>query len=220
MAFFLFYSLCRGKARKNPAAREGFSSPARSDGKKESSVNHFQQLENAVLLWFQSVRTDALTAVLVPYTNLGDHGALWIGIAGLLLCFRRTRRAGACALCSLGVCFLVTNVWLKPLLARARPYTVLPGLLPIGKPLRDASFPSGHTTAAFACATACRRSLRSRFLRGLLLCMAVLMALSRLYVGVHYPSDVLAGALVGTLGSSTVCRLLRPGREAQALRGG
>lgn len=70
------------------------------------------------------------------------------------------------------------------------------------------SFPSGHTSAALAAATACWGTLPSKW-RGIILALAVLMGLSRLYVGVHYPSDVLAGALVGMFCGGLGCLAVR-----------
>lgn len=167
--------------------------------------------EEAVLLFLQeSVRSDWLSALLVPFTNLGEHGILWISLSLLMLCFRRTRKAGVLGLLALGVCFVLNNLWLKNWFDRPRPYTQILSLLPLGIEPGDASFPSGHTNAAFASAVTYWNTLDIRWLRWLLLGMAVVMAFSRLYVGVHYPTDVLGGALVGTVGSLLVCRLLGP----------
>ena len=93
---------------------------------------------------------------------------------------------------------LVTNITIKPLVERARPWLVWP-IVPLVTENDPNSFPSGHTCAAFAAAMAWVRALPRRGDRVIVVVLAVLMGLSRLYVGVHYPSDVLAGALIGSL---------------------
>lgn len=166
------------------------------------------QAEASVLLWLQGVRSDWLTAIMKFISWVGEYGLLWIGISLVLLCFRRTRKAGVLGLLSLGVCFLVNNVCLKNLVDRPRPYTQIADLLPLGVIPTDASFPSGHTNASFATAVAYWHILDIRWLRWALLGVAVLMGFSRLYLGVHYPTDVLGGVLVGSVGSTLVCKLL------------
>lgn len=179
---------------------------------------YLSRAEEAILLYLQEMRSDWLSAILVPFTNLGEHGLLWIGISLLFLCFRRTRKAGVLGLLSLWVCFLINNLWLKSWIGRPRPYTEITGLIPLGLAPRDASFPSGHTNAAFASAVAWWNTLDIRWLRWVLLGMAAVMAFSRLYVGVHYPTDVLGGIVVGTVGSILVCRLLGPAYDRLAER--
>ena len=86
---------------------------------------------------------------------------------------------------------------LKHLIARSRPYDCILGLIPLITPPTDYSFPSGHTAASFAVGALLFRKLPKRY--GIpALVLAALIGFSRLYLGVHYPSDVLAGALLGT----------------------
>ena len=127
-------------------------------------------------------------------TALGDHGAVWIALGGALLLFRRTRLTGAAILLALTLVALVGNMGLKPLFDRLRPcdimgFTLLPACPP------DPSFPSGHTAASFASA-AVLWLRRSAFFRPALV-LAALIAFSRLYLFVHFPTDVMAGILLG-----------------------
>lgn len=92
----------------------------------------------------------------------------------------------------------VNNLFLKQIVARTRPYDAIPDLVPLVAKLTDFSFPSGHSAAAFSAAGVFVRTLPKRFGIPLLL-FAVVIALSRLYVGVHYPSDVLCGIISGIL---------------------
>ncbi len=174
-----------------------------------------QSMDEGVLLFLQEmVRCPVLNWLMVPITILGNAGVVWIALSLLMLCFRHTRRAGVLALCSLLLCFLCNNVILKNLVARPRPYTIAEGLIPIIAPPSDASFPSGHACASFAAACSWRRGLKerkgSRWIYRAGLALAVLIALSRLYVGVHYPTDVIVGSLIGGFGSLLVWKLLSP----------
>lgn len=159
-------------------------------------------VDGGILLWIQAfVRQDWLSPVVEVFTHLGDHGMLWIALCLGLLLFPKTRRMGLAGALALCFSLLCTNLLLKPLVDRPRPWLMVEGLLPLVNEPDPRSFPSGHTSAAFAAATAFAWSMPKEWKTWTwaVLAPAVLMGLSRLYVGVHYPSDVLAGALVGAL---------------------
>ena len=167
------------------------------------------QWDGGILLWIQeTLRTDWLTPVMKAVTFLGDSGWFWIVLALALCCFRPTRRAGVAAAIALLLSLLVNNICLKPLIDRIRPYELVEGLICRVSPPGDASFPSGHAGASFAAAAAMFPYLRRRW--GVcLLVLAGLIALSRLYVGVHFPTDVAAGVLIGLLLGFIASRLAR-----------
>lgn len=143
------------------------------------------------------LRCDVLDLVMPVVTRLGDGGILWICSSLFLLVFPKTRRAGAAMAVSLGLEVLCCNVLLKPLVARPRPCDVnLTMQLLIPRP-DGFSFPSGHTGASFAAASSLFFG-KNRF-RIPALVMAALIGFSRLYLYVHYPTDVFAGALVGIM---------------------
>lgn len=159
-----------------------------------------QALDEQVLLWIQEcVRQGVLDPLVKLYTTLGNAGIVWIVVSVAMLCWKPTRRAGVTALCAMVLGLLCTNVVLKHLVSRPRPYTVVEGLIPLLTSGDPNSFPSGHTCAAFAAGVAWFGTAKKGGWRAAALIQAVLMGLSRLYVGVHYPSDVLAGAVIGTL---------------------
>lgn len=156
--------------------------------------------EGAVLLFLQDVaRRPWLDDFFTALTRLGDGGMIFLVLAVGLMCFPKTRRAGMAALAALAIGALCTNVVLKHLVARPRPWLDVAGLIPLVYEPDPNSFPSGHTCAAFAFAGAMAGTLPVAWGKALALCGAALMGFSRLYVGVHYPSDVLAGLLVGLL---------------------
>ena len=155
-------------------------------------------MEADILLWIQNnIRNDVLTPIFKFVTTLGNAGVIWIVLSVGLLIPKKTRRVGVLALVSLLFSALIDNVILKNVVARTRPYDVIEGLTSLVGAQKDYSFPSGHTGSAFAAAGVMFRGLPKKF--GIpILVFACLMGLSRLYVGVHYPSDVLGGALIGT----------------------
>lgn len=159
-----------------------------------------QSLDESALWWIaEHLRAPVLTAVLSFYTHLGDKGLLFIALALLLLLFRQSRKGGAAALVGMLLGLLVTNVTIKPLVARARPWVVMEGFTALVAEHDPNSFPSGHSCSAFAFAAALWVTLPWKWARVAALLSAVVMAFSRLYVGVHFPSDVLTGVLIGTL---------------------
>lgn len=166
-------------------------------------LTSIQALDGGILLWLQSVRHPLLDGLLTFYTQLGNAGIGWIVLSIVLLFFKRTRKSGVLSLCAMLFGLIGTNLILKNLVQRIRPYGVVEGLEHLVHITDPNSFPSGHTTAAFAAGVVWLRTLPARWARILALASAFLMAFSRLYVGVHYPTDVLAGAVIGT-----VCALL------------
>ncbi len=155
-----------------------------------------------ILDWIaETLRCPVLDAVMPAITHLADAGALWILLAAVLLCSPKHRRTGLTMALALLLGLLACNVLLKPLVQRMRPFDYQ--LLHFGRdiplliaPPADFSFPSGHTNASFAAATALL--LRNRKWGIPALILAALIGFSRLYLYVHYPTDVLTGAVLGS----------------------
>lgn len=162
-------------------------------------LNTLSSLDENILLFLQeSVRNPVLTPVLRLITTLGNGGAVWIALTVLLLLIPKTRYIGFMTTLSLIGTLLVNNILLKPLVNRTRPYEVIEGLTYLVQMPVDSSFPSGHSACSFAVACIMYRRLPKKYGVPALI-LAFLIALSRLYVGVHYPSDVLFGILSGVL---------------------
>lgn len=151
-----------------------------------------------LLLIQEYIRQPFLNDIMIFITKLGDKGIIWIIIGVILLFPRKTRRVALLSLVSLLCAHLLCNEVLKDYVARIRPYEVIEGLSILIGPQTDYSFPSGHAMCSFAAAIVYFRHQRRR-LGVPMLVLAILIAFSRLYVGVHYPSDVVIGALLGTI---------------------
>ncbi len=153
-----------------------------------------------ILYWIQDNLTCAFMDFIMPLITLfGEGGIFWIAIAVVLLIFPKTRKIGLGMGIALLIGVLVCNVTLKNVVGRIRPYDFIgmdPAELLISG-LGDKSFPSGHTIASFEAATVLLRNNKKMGIPAMIL--AVLIAFSRLYLFVHYPTDVITSVVLGTI---------------------
>lgn len=165
-----------------------------------------------ILDWLaENVANPFLDKVMPIITLLGDGGAFWIAVAVILMLIPKCRKIGFGMAASLLIGLLVCNLGMKPLFARIRPYDYQ--LEHFGKEIpllieaqHDFSFPSGHTIASFEAATAI--TVRNKKWGIAAFALAFLIAFSRLYLYVHYPTDVICsmilGSIIGILGCKVV----------------
>lgn len=159
------------------------------------------QFEASIILWIQENLRGPLDGLWVFITHLGDEGYLWIAMGILFLIFKKTRPIGFTMLVSLIINFVIVNLTLKGLVARPRPFVINEAIQPlITNVSAYRSFPSGHTSGSFSAMFAFYRWVPKKF--GIpALILAGLISISRWYVGVHYPTDVLGGLIIGYLSS-------------------
>ena len=159
-------------------------------------MNALNQFEIEILDFIQSVFKCPFFDFLMPIlTRFADSGIGWIVVALVLLCFKKTRKTGAAMAVALVLGLVVGNIILKNVFARIRPYNVNSAVQLLVEKLSDYSFPSGHTRCSFECATAIFLGNKKAGFAAFV--FAALIAFSRLYLYVHYPTDVLAGILLG-----------------------
>ena len=162
----------------------------------------------AVFEWIQSIQSHFLTAIMTTVTTLGDEGIIFIVLGLVLLCTKKYRKAGISILVALLVMLVLNNLVLKELIARPRPFNLDPETYDwwhevykypyfnIHQP-SSYSFPSGHTSSAFAAAIALLWHDRKLGIPTTI--FAAIMGFSRIYVEVHYCTDVIGGAIVGII---------------------
>lgn len=159
--------------------------------------------EAGIILWIQENIRGPIGNVFWQFiTHLGDDGLLWIAMGIVLLFFKKTRPIGFTVLISLLFDFLIINVALKGLVARPRPFVVNELIEPlVGGVSPYRSFPSGHSGGSFAAMFALHKWVPKKI--GVpALFLASLVAVSRLYVGVHYPTDIIGGCIIGFICSA------------------
>lgn len=157
-----------------------------------------RRMEIKILDWIQTLRTPILDQVMRFITSLGNAGIIWIALAIILLVIPKTRKTGSIVTASLVINIIVVNLILKNVFARVRPFDVNTAVqLLVSRPT-DYSFPSGHTSMAVTVVMALFLA-RSKKLAWPALVLAVLIAFSRMYLYVHYPTDILGGVVVGIL---------------------
>lgn len=146
---------------------------------------------------YENVHSAFLTMFFRIVTLLGEGGIFWIAVAVILLFFKKTRRSGICIGASLLIGVIVGNGIIKNVVARPRPYDAIEGIESVVSHLSDYSFPSGHSLCCFEAATALAMNRTKWAIPAYV--GAVLVAVSRLFLFVHYPTDVICGALLGVL---------------------
>lgn len=177
-----------------------------------------------ILEWIQENVANGFLDFLMPIiTIFGDAGIFWIACAAVMLIFPKTRKTGLAMGVALVMGLLVCNICLKPMVARMRPLVyevenlgnsaadlLHSGQLLVGKP-SDFSFPSGHTIASFEAAGVLMLNNKKLGIPALVL--AILIAFSRMYLFVHYPTDVLASVVLGTLFAILANYLVKKGAD-------
>ena len=151
-----------------------------------------------LLHWFQSIHNPVLDFIVPKITFLGNAGWFWILIIFLLLILPYNRKMGVQAFISLLITFIICNLILKPSVMRCRPCWLEPEVQLLTKLPHDYSFPSGHSNASFSVATAILTRNKKLGIPAIIL--ATCIAISRLYVFVHWPTDVIAGTIIGICG--------------------
>ena len=168
-------------------------------------------IDHVILLWIENhLRFAWMTPFWKLVTLLGNGGIFWILVCLVMLCMKKTRKAGIVMVIALIVNALLVNVCIKNVVARVRPYDAFDDIIRLIEAQKDYSFPSGHTSASFACAFGMYLGLRKEMKKYSIpfFVIATLVGFSRLYLAVHYPCDVLGGVVIGILSAFVALFLL------------
>ena len=155
-------------------------------------------MELKILDWLQTIRTPIGDALMCFITSLGNVGAIWIVLAVVLIAIPKTRKSGIIVAAALIIDAALCSGILKNVFCRIRPFDVNTAVQVLITKPRDFSFPSGHTSASFAAATALYLA-KERKLFATTVVLACLIAFSRMYLYVHYPTDIFGGVIFGSL---------------------
>ena len=162
-------------------------------------------MELQFLYMLQEWHSPILDKLMIFITTLGNAGVFWVCLGIVLAVIPKTRRCGICMIFAMALTFILGNLIIKNVVARPRPFSLATDIvLKIPQP-GEYSFPSGHTMNAFSGATTIFLFYRKPGVAAFVL--ASLIAFSRMYLFVHYPTDILAGAVWGIVDALVIFRL-------------
>ncbi len=161
------------------------------------------QIDFSILEYIrQCLTSPPMDTFMTGITHLGDYGLIWIGLAIVLMAIPKTRKSGYALALAMIAGLIICNLLMKNIIARPRPFELWHYPIIIDKPI-GYSFPSGHSSNSFIAATVIAMRYRKFAIPAYV--MASLIAFSRVYLCVHYPSDIIAGAIIGIgIASATV----------------
>lgn len=160
-------------------------------------------IDKSILDFIAKYLQSPLLDKIMPFiSKLGNMGMIWIIISIIFIVSKKYRKAGILAICSLLITSLLGEALLKNIIARPRPFVGMPNIeLLIPKP-SSYSFPSGHAASSFAVVGAFAKIIDNKRIIIPLVLLACAIAFSRLYLMVHYPSDILGGIVLGLISAN------------------
>jgi undecaprenyl-diphosphatase len=186
-------------------------------------IDLITNIDFSVLNAIQGIRNGFLDQVIPYITFLGSGGAIWIAVTVVMLIIKRTRKIGIALAVALIVGYVISTVGVKLFIARERPFNTYGAILDedsllIGAPWGRYSFPSGHALSSFSAATVL--FCYNRKFGTAAIVLAVLIAFSRLYLYVHFPTDVIGGAILGiVIALISVAVVNRAARRRSKIKG-
>jgi len=162
--------------------------------------NFVENIDKSILGFIQShIQNPFFDRIIPLISKLGNIGTIWIIISIIFILSKKYRKAGILGICSLLISAVLGEALLKNIIGRPRPFVQAPNIaLLIPKPI-SYSFPSGHTASSFAAAGAFIKNIDNRKITIPLIILACTIAFSRMYLMVHYPTDILGGIILGLI---------------------
>ncbi len=155
-----------------------------------------KHIDEVILIFIKDNLSNNFFNIIMPIISaLGNIGFIWILSAIVMISMKKYRNYGFAVITALAIGYLIGNIILKNIFARIRPYNMIEGIELLIAPLSDFSFPSGHTLSSFAAAMIIFAANKRWGIPAFIL--ASLIAFSRMYLFVHYPTDIIAGILIG-----------------------
>ena len=173
-------------------------------------IDFITKIDFSILYWIQdNLRNSFMDFVMPLFSNLQDGGLIWISIAVVMLFFKRTRYCGIAVLFAMGIDTLITEYGIKNIVCRVRPCNLVDDVNMLVKKPTSYSFPSNHSASAFAGAVAVMLTIKKKAWTIPAFVFSGIISFSRMYVFVHFPSDVFAGILLGSAVAVLVCFLMK-----------
>jgi undecaprenyl-diphosphatase len=174
-----------------------------------NALRHVIEWDTAARVWLTTFHHPIADALMVGLSIIGRGSAVWFAITLALVLTDRSRlRAGGVVIAAVLLALSMTDLVIKPLVARARPFETAVATRVIDRRPLTYSFPSGHAAGSFAAAMTITRLWPAG--RVAIWVLAILVSLSRIYVGVHYPLDVIGGAILGLASAWIAHRAIAP----------
>ncbi len=194
----LYFMWPPAKTRKHEKKPGGYSANTDKISGGNAMISALQNMDWAVLHWIHNTFSCGFLDFVLPrITAVCNHGEIWIITAVILLCTKKYRKYGVFLAVGLLLGLLIGNLWLKPWVARMRPCWLEPGITLLVPNLTDFSFPSGHSlSSAIAVTILCFANKKFALWA---VPLGLIIAFSRLYLMVHFPTDVAAGILLGVV---------------------
>lgn len=173
-------------------------------------IDFITNIDFSILYWIQdNLRNSFMDFVMPLFSNLQDGGLIWISIAVVMLFFKRTRYCGIAVLLAMGIDTLITEYGIKNIVCRVRPCNLVDDVNMLVEKPTSYSFPSNHSASAFAGAVAVMLTIKKKAWTIPAFVFSGIISFSRMYVFVHFPSDVFAGILLGSAVAVLVCFLMK-----------
>ncbi|MDU2829697.1 MAG: phosphatase PAP2 family protein [Anaerococcus sp.] len=160
-------------------------------------MNFITKIDISILNLIQNFKSPLMDKIMTTITALGNMGIFWILLILIFLTSKEYKKLGKLMLICLLINSIVVNLIIKPAVGRVRPFEIVDGIkLLVLKP-QDPSFPSGHSAISFCMLTVILFFSKSKPLKIISSVLSILIAFSRLYLYVHFPSDVICGIIIG-----------------------
>ena len=162
-------------------------------------MNFITKIDISILNFIQNLKSPLMDKMMTTITALGNMGIFWILLILIFLTTKEYKKIAKLMILCLLVNTIIVNLILKPAVGRTRPFELVDGIkLLVLKP-QDPSFPSGHSAISFCMLTVILFFSKSKTINIMSTVLAILIAFSRLYLYVHFPSDVICGIIIGIL---------------------